>query len=241
MPSMRNVDTAGVIGVADVQPATSSHFLKSGKLNKGNSMKRSSFLCSVVSRLAFVTLLFSSSAIAETVTSKASPELERVLRKNMELLSLKLSNPTIQSAVRDANQSNEKLSNDQIQELDRRWIESKGINEFIKPYLINPCAKELLKLQESHDGFSEIFLTDNKGLNVCQTNRTSDLYQADEGWWTKTWAEGRGAQHFGDIEYDESAHTEAIAIFVPITDPQSQRIIGVAKGVLDVTELKRQM
>ena len=73
------------------------------------------------------------------------------------------------------------------------------------------------------------------------TNKTSDYYQADEAWWTETYANGLGKSLFGAIEYDESALAEAIPIYVPITDPDTGSAIGVMKAVCDITAIKMEL
>jgi hypothetical protein len=73
---------------------------------------------------------------------------------------------------------------------------------------------------------------------VALTNRTSDYYQADEDWWVKTYNGGQGIPSHGDVEYDGSAAAEAIAMYVPITDPETMTSIGVMKVLVDIAAIK---
>ena len=95
--------------------------------------------------------------------------------------------------------------------------------------------------QEAHDAFPEIFVTDRYGLIVAETNKTSDYLQADESWWTKAFADGSGYTHHGAIEYDESDRFEAISLYVPVMDPETQQAIGVMKAVCDITAIKMEL
>lgn len=182
-------------------------------------------------------------ASADHTTPVTAPTaaVEKALSAHMEVLAKGLANPMILSELKQANQRNAALSDDQIKGLDERWAAAQGVDDFVKPYLTNPGGKALLEFQDENDGFVEIFITDTRGLNVSQTNKTSDLYQADEEWWTKTWNNGQGHSHHGEIEYDESARTEAIAIYLPITEPGQSQLIGVAKAVIDITGIKRKL
>ncbi len=197
-------------------------------------------LRTVIIYFAVITSIQSSSVAESSSVSKHTPNpaLTRLLEARMQLLSSQLSSSEIVQAVRDANTEHQNITESKIKELDTRWTEAKGIDQNIKPYLTNNCAKKLVEFQGKNDEFAEIFLTDTHGLNVCQTNKTSDLYQADEAWWADTWNEGDGHAHFGQIEYDQSARTEAIPIYSPVYDPDSKKVIGVAKAVLDLNSIK---
>jgi hypothetical protein len=144
-------------------------------------------------------------------------------------------------AVRTANEKNAELTKAEIHRLDEKWQNTDGLDDFIKSFLTNECAQHLLDFQEAHDEFPEVFITDRRGLIVAETNRTSDYYQADEQWWTQAYQDGRGQTHHGPIEYDESACAEAISLYVPVVDPDTQQAIGVVKAVCDITAIKMEL
>jgi hypothetical protein len=133
------------------------------------------------------------------------------------------------------------LSTDDIRRLDDQWQQTEGIDDFIKSMITNPCAQYLVDYQDEHDAFPEIFVTDENGLIVAETNKTSDYLQADEAWWQKAFAEGEGHVHHGPIEYDESARSEAISLYVPVRDPDTNKAIGVVKAVCDITAIKMEL
>ena len=78
-------------------------------------------------------------------------------------------------------------------------------------------------------------------LIAAATNRTSDYLQADEAWWSETFSAGQGKSHYGAIEYDDSAYSESIPLYVPIIDPQTSKVIGVLKAVCDITAIKMEL
>lgn len=170
-----------------------------------------------------------------------SKELEQLLGKKIELLKNLATNPQIIEIIKRFNEKNQEISISDILKDDKKWKETKGIDDFIKPFIINECAQFLIEFQEQYDEFPEIFITDENGLIVGETNKTSDYYQADEQWWIKAYNNGIGRIYFGEIEYDESAHAEAISIYIPVMDSQYNKAIGVIKAVCDITALKMEL
>lgn len=158
-------------------------------------------------------------------------EVERILVEQLAVITELAHDPAVVEMVAAINQQNQALSFGDIRRLDEQWQKAPGLDALTRPLLSNACAKALRAFQEGHVEFPELFVTDARGLVVGMTNKTSDYYQADEDWWTAAYHEGRGRGFYGQIEYDESAHAEAIALYVPVMDPKTQRAIGVLKAV----------
>ena len=145
--------------------------------------------------------------------------------------------PSIIDAVVQANLDRADLTDKDITALDQAWKDeassitlevSKVSNNSISRFL-----KDFIKLNPEE---VEVFVTDVKGLNIAMTDRTSDFWQADEGWWQSAYAEGKGTPFIADVEYDESTKAYAMNIGVPIYD-QSHRVVGILRGTLDVSSL----
>lgn len=170
-----------------------------------------------------------------------APEVEAVLTKKIQLITEFLQDQTIIDEVKKSNEKNGDLSHNEILRLDKQWRSIEGVDEWINSFLINMVAFKLIEFQEKNYGFPEIFITDMYGLNVGQTNKTTDYYQADEDWWVASFDEGRGRALHGPIEFDESAQAEAIAIYVPIMDPETNKAIGVAKAIVDIVAIKAEL
>ena len=168
-------------------------------------------------------------------------EVEQILARKVGVIEELASEPIIVNAVRKANKKNAKKSLDELLKQDAHWQEAKGIDELIKSVLTNECADFLAEFQETNQEFPEIFVTDRKGVIVAETNKTSDYYQADEEWWIETMRSEQGNARHGPIEYDESAQSEAISIYVPIVDDKTSRRIGVLKAVCDITAIKMEL
>jgi hypothetical protein len=175
---------------------------------------------------------------------KFAPEVHKVLERKIRLLEEGVSGvPVVIQAIQQANEDHKGLSLDEIFQKDRQWQEMDGVEGWVKDFLINPAAELLIAFQDAddHQGYSEIFITDARGLNVAMTNKTSDYYQADEDWWVKAYADGAGHAYYGDIEFDESAMTEAISVYIPLRAPETQHVIGIMKAVIDITAIKREL
>ena len=170
-----------------------------------------------------------------------APEVEEVLAKRMRLIVKLLEDPVIVEAVRAANREHQDITLQEILLVDAKWQTTPGIDEFINQFLTNEVALKLIEFQEEYPGFSEIFVTDEKGLNVGQTNKTTDYYQADEAWWIGGYQSGAGKRFHGSIEFDESAQAEAISLYAPVIDPETRRAIGVAKAVLSIASIKFEL
>ena len=83
--------------------------------------------------------------------------------------------------------------------------------------------------------YAEIFVTNKYGVNVAQTNRTSDYYQADEEWWQEATAHPDNL-FIEDISFDESAGTYSLNIAAGIFDDDGE-VIGAIKVVWNVEEI----
>lgn len=170
-----------------------------------------------------------------------SKEVEEILAKKIDLIKGLAKDPLIVKQVRESNEKDKGLSLSEILKLDKHWRRTEGLDEFIKSFLTNECANKLIEFQEAHEEFPEIFVSNEKGLIVGETNKTSDYYQADEDWWIEAYNKGQGKSYHGEIEYDASSHTEAICVYVPVMDPKTKKTIGVIKAIVDITAIKMEL
>lgn len=204
-------------------------------------MKKLSFTFKFITILTSGFFLLALTGYSENEIPGFSKELRQVLENKIELLENIVKNPRIIEKVRSSNSNNSDLNLSEILEIDKKWRETEGIDDFIKSLLTNESAQYLIDFQEEHDEFVEIFITDKKGLIVGETNKTSDYYQADEQWWVKSYNQGTGNTYYGKIEYDESAIAESIPIYVPVIDPDINKAIGVIKAICDITAIKMEL
>ena len=150
------------------------------------------------------------------------------------------SDPAVISAIKAQNTAHASLSQDAIIKLDKQWrAETKsGSGPLIDKVLNNKLSGFLKKVKADSGGlYTEIFVMDNKGLNVGQSDITSDYWQGDEAKWKKTYPAGPGAVHIGKIKEDESTQKFQSQLSVPITDPASGKNIGAVTIGVDMEAL----
>ena len=146
--------------------------------------------------------------------------------------------PMLVEAVKEANLQRADLTDTDIANLDQAWIDKKAsINSQVYEIQSNDLTAYLKKFISQNPAEVEVFVTDKKGLNVAMTDRTSDFLQADEGWWQSAYADGKGNSYIAAVEYDESSKAYAMNLGVPVYDPQTNKVIGILRGTLDVSTL----
>jgi hypothetical protein len=153
-------------------------------------------------------------AVAEFVDSSVLPWLEE---------------PAIVNAIIAQNALHAGLSQAGIDDLDARWRAelSRAQRPMIEAQLSNPLSLYLKGRQRAAEGLiTEIFVMDNRGLNVGQSDITSDYWQGDEAKWQKSFGAGPGALHIEEAGRDESTQLMQSQASLPIKDPQTGKVIG---------------
>lgn len=127
-----------------------------------------------------------------------------------------------------------------IKERDKEWIKSSDsmipqsmINVF--DHSLSDSMKQLVDFYTQKNNtriVAEMFITNQYGFNIAQTNRTSDYYQADEFWWQEA---KRAGVFVGALGYDSSADVYSTDIAIRIIDKDNQ-FIGVIKIVLNIED-----
>ena len=174
----------------------------------------------------------------ELQTGEYSDEVLLHLQSRARQLKLLFSSALVVDALKKANQRAKAqlpLTENAYKGIDAQ-MQKKSQTADVQQLLYNDCALNLKAFRAKHPAFAEIFVTDLSGMNVCQTNMTTDFYQADEFWWQKVYGDGAGRLYFGSIEYDESAHEVSIPIYVPIYD--NNQLIGVSKSMLSIDDIR---
>jgi opacity protein-like surface antigen len=148
-----------------------------------------------------------------------------------------LADPIVVKAINDQNAAHAGLSQADIDELDKKWrAETEASSHpMIDGVLGNALSKFLVEKQAASGGMvTEIFVTDNKGLNVGQSSVTSDYWQGDEAKWEKSFGAGAGAVFVDEVEKDESTQTLQSQVSVAISDPATSQVIGAVTLGIDV-------
>ncbi len=167
-------------------------------------------------------------SFAELADAKAV-EIGQAVDRESDVLKALTLNRSIQNIAQMSSWSNT-LTQAQIEQLDQQWRAADAADNnndpLVASVLYNNLASDLRLFQEDFPQHVEVFLTNQQGLSIATTNRTSDYYQADEEWWQTAYEEGL---YIGQPEYDESSKTIAINMAVPVRAGGSESIVGILR------------
>lgn len=174
----------------------------------------------------------------------ADPEIEAAAQIFAEQsVSRWLADPVIISAIRTQNTEHAELQQEQIDALDTQWrAESGGASgPLITKVTTNELSAFLKDIKNDGEGLvTEIFVMDNKGLNVGQSDITSDFWQGDEAKWQKTFQAAPKTMFVDDVEMDDSTQRFQTQISIAITDPDTGKNIGAVTIGVDAEGLLMQ-
>lgn len=113
-----------------------------------------------------------------------------------------LSDDKLVEAINASTKKHATMNYEEIQQQDRDWVDKKPIREEIMGNEISKMLKE--KMAAAPNGaVTEMFVMDAHGWNVGQTGGTSDMYQADEAKWQKTYPVGPDAVFVDKVEEED--------------------------------------
>lgn len=118
--------------------------------------------------------------------------------------------PVVINSILKQNELHANLTLEEVKVLDEQWRkETLAIKKpLIDKIRNNELSKFLRKVKEESKGlYTEIFIVDNKGLNVGMSDITSDYWQGDEEKWLETYKTNTKEAHLSKVEFDESSQT----------------------------------
>jgi hypothetical protein len=148
-----------------------------------------------------------------------------------------IADPALVSAVAAQNEANAKLTNLEIDKLDIGWIERTD-KKLIDSKMSNDLSTFLRAKKDAGPGvIFEIFVFDQMGLNVGQTDPTQDYYQGDEAKYWRTFMVGPGAIFVDQVGVDDGRNISQANL--TITNPTTGKPIGAMTVGIDVDKLPR--
>ncbi|OWV71745.1 hypothetical protein ATY76_31320 [Rhizobium sp. R339] len=145
-----------------------------------------------------------------------------------------LSDPAIVDALKAQDAANANLSATDIDALDKKWrAEVDGSDHSMIDGVLGNALSKFLQDKKAASGgkITEIFVMDAKGLNVGQSDVTSDYWQGDEAKFQKSFGAGKDAVFIDEIEKDESTQTLQSQASVTISDHNGTPIGAITIGV----------
>jgi uncharacterized protein YcfL len=172
------------------------------------------------------------------MTSTGDPRLKEVEAYVTVHIKPWLSDPLIVKMVNAQNADTNKLKQAQIDTLDIAWLERSD------PHLINAKMNNELstflrkKRDELKDVVMEIFIYDDLGLNVGQTDLTEDYNQGDETKYWKSFGSGPDGMVVEKIKPD-GGRPHISQASLAIKDPATGKAIGAVTIGIDYDGLAK--
>lgn len=160
----------------------------------------------------------------KTTLNNISYQLKRQLGRSQLLI----------NSVIKQNQQNKNLSLKEINDLDDIWRKGNtgASQDLQKSILTNEASLFLKQFKQRSDGlYLEIIIIDKKGLNVAQSDPSSDFWQGDEAKFNNTYAKAANAVFIDVIKYDPSSRAYSSQISFTIKDTQQQPIGAITVGI----------
>ncbi len=183
-------------------------------------------------------------AVVLSQTAIADPEIEAAAKLFAErTVSGWIQSPVVISAIKAQNAKNAALTQSDIDTLDKTW-RAESANSggpMITEVTSNSLSKFLRDVKDEGEGLvTEVFVMDDKGLNVGQSDITSDYWQGDEAKWQKTYPAAPKTMFVDEVEMDESTQSFQTQISIAITDPETGKNIGAVTIGVDAESLLMQ-
>ncbi|MEH0075764.1 hypothetical protein V6L76_13845 [Pannonibacter sp. Pt2] len=189
-------------------------------------------------RLHFLTVIIASASLTSiAAANEFQQELETLARTRITELA---KTSEVVAAVIEQNRRTGSYTQADIQRLDAEWAEqARSINQpMIDEVMDNALSRLLVNKQETSGGlFTEIIVMDAKGLNVGQSELTSDFWQGDESKWRETMLKGPGSLDISDISQDESTQSIQSQVSLPVIDPATGEAIGALTVGVNIEQL----
>ena len=191
--------------------------------------------------LPAVLLTLAVSLVTHTTVASADPEIEAAARSYVENHAQSwLGNPLIVRTINAQNTAHQSVDQADIDAMDQQWRteSADGSGPMIDKVLANELSVYLQGVREESQGLiTEVFVMDNRGLNVGQSDLTSDYWQGDEAKWQKTFQAGPDILFVDDVELDESSQRYQTQVSYSLTDPATGDVIGAVTIGIDADGL----
>jgi hypothetical protein len=128
-----------------------------------------------------------------------------------------LASEELHRAIHQQNLNHMGLTAADINNLDLLWRAERrvGGGHLVSSKMNNDLSTFLRGIKAASNGvITEIFVMDNKGLNVGQTNGTGDYMQGDEAKWKKTFLVGSQAVFIDDVEQEDGINISQTSLTV---------------------------
>ena len=193
------------------------------------------------------------------IVNRADSEIREVIGRNIETIAASSASrisssvhdrviqvgalaqmPAVLDAVTAANRASAGASDavfqEKVNQIEKIW-NTAAVEAMVKQMLGSEAARMMRSQVAADRRLLRITLTDGRGAAIAATHKTLDYYQADEEFWQKIHAQGRGALNLTDILYDEVTKANYIGIGVPVMDPATNTFIGALDVLMELSTI----
>jgi hypothetical protein len=173
----------------------------------------------------------------------AEPGVELVTPQIIENIRSFIDQDIVRLSILNQNEKYNNFKEEDILRLDAQWVEETRSESqpLISATLSNPVSAYLTRIQAHSAGlYTEIFVMDQYGLNVGQSNISSDYWQGDEAKFQKTYPVGGNAIFIDEPEYNDERMIWVSQVNLSIADGTSTEAIGAVTVEINLTELQRR-
>lgn len=192
--------------------------------------------------LAGAVILMAAAPFANAIAESAPTNWRTSLDKSvLPELNRVLAEPIVAFAIEAQNARYAGLAQADIDALDAQWRKEHETEAqpLISAILSNPVSSYLTRVQAQSIGlYTEIFVMDDHGLNVGQSNISSDFWQGDEAKWQKTFQVGPRAVFIDEPEFRDDVGIWVVQVNLAIGSADAS--IGAATFEVNLTELDRR-
>jgi len=155
------------------------------------------------------------------------------------------SHSTVLISIKAQNERHTSLTQADIDALDKQWVEQRKSDKqpLIAQVLGSPLSGYLIRqMAQSRGLFVEMFVMDNKGLNVGQSSITGDYWQGDEAKYQKTFLVGPDAVFPDKVSVEKDTGHRLQQVNFTIKDPVDGKPVGAitVEVDLDMLAMRRQ-
>jgi PAS domain S-box-containing protein len=182
----------------------------------------------------------STSTALQNMADSQAEELGDLVASRLEMMSSLALSTSVIDYLQEQNAEFSEMSEASVlremQRFDTSWENASDSSTLVRGKLTNGLASQAIELKSLAEGeFLEVFFTDKYGGLAATSDRTSDYYQADEGWWQIAYHDGFGSPYVGQMEFDESTGQFAVNLAVPVYDRDTREVIGIMRSTFDIS------
>lgn len=156
-------------------------------------------------------------------------EIEQLATLVSSVVSSIKSDSDLANYLKQENELARSIDTKKIGSLDSQWKKERIASNkpLINSIMSRPLSDRFRELKLSSNGlFTEIFLTNSKGMLIGASNITSDYWQGDEAKFKKTKGKRNGTVTYNDIVFDESSGVFQTQVGISIGDLSNNDYLG---------------